>query len=97
MHYTEVEERADLCLRFKLIDSNKHHDIMQSVFKNKKDEKELEKIFKSLPKITDSSVMRVELSRIANNSKLIANIMVFYLVVGVITALIYLQAMGYLI
>jgi len=70
---------------------------MQSVFKNKKDEKELEKIFKSLPKITDSSVMRVDLSRIANNSKLIANIMVFYLVVGVITALIYLQAMGYLI
>ena len=54
------------------IDSNKHHDIMQSVFRDKKDEKELN--IESLPKITDSSVMRVELSRIANNSKLITNI-----------------------
>jgi len=97
MHYTEIQDEADLCLRFKLIDSNKHHDIVESIHKNKGNEKELEKIYKSLPKITDSSVMRTELSRIANNSKIIANIMIFYLVLGIITAIIYFQKLGYLI
>tara|TARA_B100001094_G_scaffold320350_1_gene366450 strand:- start:27 stop:320 length:294 start_codon:yes stop_codon:yes gene_type:complete len=97
MHYIEVEEQADLCLKFKLIDSDKHYDVKRSIWNNKKDEKELEKIYKSLPKISDSTIMRIELSRIASNSKLIANIMVFYLVIGILTAFIYLQEMGYLI
>ena len=38
MHYTEVQDEADLCLRFKLIDSNKHHDIVESIHKNKGNE-----------------------------------------------------------
>ena len=63
------------------------------IHKNQKDEKELEKILKSLPKITDSSVMRAEMTRIADNSKLMANIMVFYLVIGILTTIIYLQLM----
>ena len=90
MHYTQVEDHANLCLRYKLIDANEHNDFIMKIYNYQKDEKELEKIFKTLPKVSDSAVMKVEMIRTANNSKLIANIMVFYLVIGILTAIILL-------
>lgn len=91
MKPSDVQKHLNDLYNHSVISANKKWALEDKVRDSKKDSDKLKKLYDSLPKITQEDRIFAQAKRTADNTKLIANIMIFYLVCSLIVAFYFMS------